>query len=161
MEILVSFAGFIFVVLASKQIGEYLTYFQLPLISGYLLAGVIAGPFILNFIDVDIVRDLRFIEELSLAFIAFAAGSEMHLEELRSRLKSIAWNTIGQTLAIYIVGSVTVFLLANWLPFAKDMDTAGKVAVAILAGSILVARSPSSVGNSGASIALSRTFQGW
>jgi Trk K+ transport system NAD-binding subunit/Kef-type K+ transport system membrane component KefB len=144
MEILVSFAGFIFVVLASKQIGEYLTHFHLPLISGYLLAGVVAGPFILNFIDVDIVRDLRFIDELSLAFIAFAAGSEMHLEELRSRLKSIAWHTIGLVLSVYLVGSVTVFFLANWLPFAKDMDTAGKVAVAILAGSILVARSPSS-----------------
>jgi Trk K+ transport system NAD-binding subunit/Kef-type K+ transport system membrane component KefB len=143
-DILVGFGAFLFVTLSAKQLGEFLTRFKFPLISGYLLAGIIAGPFMLDFIHADTVYDLRFVDEFSLAFIAFAAGSEMYLEELKSRLKTIAWHTAGLVFSVYSLGSITVFLLADYIPFMQDMDTAGRIAVAILAGSILVARSPSS-----------------
>ncbi len=81
----------IFIALASKQIGQYIAALKLPLITGYLLVGVVVGPFILGWISADTVKDLRIIDELSLAFIGFAAGSELYLKELRSRFRSIAW----------------------------------------------------------------------
>lgn len=144
MDILVAFISFVFVTLASKQIGEYLTRFRLPLISGYLLAGIIAGPFLLDFIHTDMVDNLHFVDEFSLAFIAFAAGSELYLEELKSRLKSIAWHTIGLVIAVYSLCAIALFLLADSIPFMQDMSTPARIATALLAGSILVARSPSS-----------------
>ena len=135
---------FSFIVLASRQIGTFLSKWNLPLISGYLLTGIIAGPFVLSFIDVQMLNELRFLEEISLAFIAFAAGSEMYLEELHGRYKSIGWNTVTQLVAVYLLAGIAIILLAEYIPFMEGLTTGGKLAVAILSGTILTARSPSS-----------------
>ncbi len=139
-----SLAAFAFTALAAYQIGKLATRFHLPLISGYLLAGLLAGPFVLQFMAPQNVEILRFLDEVSLAFIAFAAGSEMALDELRGRYRSIGWNTLTQIGAIYIFCGGAVFLLADYIPFMQGLSTMGKAAVSVLAGTILAARSPSS-----------------
>jgi Trk K+ transport system NAD-binding subunit/Kef-type K+ transport system membrane component KefB len=142
---LLGIAGsFIVIALASKEIGRFFSTARLPLISGFLFAGIIAGPFVLELIPVGAVEHLRFVDEVSLAFIAFAAGSELYLREIRSRLNSIAWVTTGLVLATFSLGSLTVFLLSDLVPFMQSMSITGRIAVALMAGSILVARSPSS-----------------
>ena len=137
-------AGFTLITLASKQIGQFFTRFKLPLISGFLFTGIVAGPFIFDFISVEVTERLRFVDELSLAFIAFVAGSELYLKELRSRFKSIKLVSIGIVVSTFILGSLTVFVLADFMPFMRGLPVASRIAIAILAGAILVARSPSS-----------------
>jgi Trk K+ transport system NAD-binding subunit/Kef-type K+ transport system membrane component KefB len=139
-----SLAAFAFTALAAYQIGRLASLFHLPLISGYLLAGLLAGPFVLQFMAPENVEILRFLDEISLAFIAFAAGSEMALDELRGRYRSIGWNTLTQIGAIYIFCGAAVFLLADAIPFMQGLSTTGRAVVALLAGTILAARSPSS-----------------
>ena len=140
----ISLASFLFIALAAFQIGKLATYFHLPLISGYLLAGILAGPFIFRFIESMNVEALRFLDETALAFIAFAAGSEMALDELRGRYRSIGWNTITQIVAVYLLCGVAILLLADYIPFMRDLTPAGRIAAALLGGTILAARSPSS-----------------
>ncbi|MCY4071862.1 MAG: cation:proton antiporter [Chloroflexi bacterium] len=139
-----SIASFAFIVLAAYQVGRLATILHLPLISGYLLAGIFAGPFILRFMSTSNVDALRFLDETSLAFIAFAAGSEMALDELRGRYRSIGWNTVTQIVAVYIVCMAAILLLAEYIPFMRDLTPAGRIAAALLGGTILAARSPSS-----------------
>lgn len=136
--------AFAFIALASRRIGEVAVNARLPLISGYLLAGMLAGPYLLGLIPEGVPERLRFLDEAALAIIAFAAGAELYLRELRGRLRSIAWVTFGQTLATFTLGALAVVLLAEQVPFLRDFSIAGRVAVAVLAGAILVARSPSS-----------------
>ena len=95
LNILVFVAGFALIALASKEIGQFFKKINLPLISGFLFAGIIAGPFILGLIPAEAIAHLRFVDEISLAFIAFAAGGELYLEELRSRLRAITWVIAG------------------------------------------------------------------
>lgn len=144
MNIFLIIAGFIIVALASKQIGQYFTKAKLPLISGFLFTGIIAGPFILGLITEEAARTLHFINQLSLAVIAFAAGSELYLKDLRSRLKSIKWVTTGVIAATFSLGSLIVFVLADFTSFMRSMPVSSKIAVSILAGAIMSARSPSS-----------------
>ncbi len=139
-----SLASFAFITFAAYQIGQLSTHLHLPLISGYLLAGILAGPFILQFMDPVNVEALRFLDETALAFIAFVAGSEMALDELRGRYRSIGWNTAAQIGAVYIVSGIGIFLLAEQIPFMRELTPAGKLATALLGGTILAARSPSS-----------------
>ena len=139
-----SLASFLFIALAAFQIGKLATRFHLPLISGYLLAGILAGPFIFRFIETLNVEALRFLDETALAFIAFAAGSEMALDELRGRYRSIGWNTLTQIVAVYIFCGAAILLLADHIPFMRDLTPAGRFAAALLGGTILAARSPSS-----------------
>ena len=139
-----SIASFAFIVLSAYQVGRLATVLHLPLISGYLLAGIFAGPFVLRFMSTANVDALRFLDETSLAFIAFAAGSEMALDELRGRYRSIGWNTVTQIVAVYIVCMAAILLLADYIPFMRDLTPAGRMAAALLGGTILAARSPSS-----------------
>ena len=139
-----SLASFGFIALAAFQFGRFATRFHLPLITGYLLAGILAGPFILRFMAAADADSLRFLDEISLAFIAFIAGSEMSLDELRGRFRSIGWNTFMQILAIYTAVGAAILLLADYIPFMQDLSLAGRIAAAILGGTILITTSPSS-----------------
>jgi Kef-type K+ transport system membrane component KefB len=143
-NLLIFVFGFSVIALASGQIGRLFVKAKLPLITGFLFTGIIAGPFILDLIHEEAITRLRFVDEISLAFIAFAAGSELYLKELRSRFKSIAWVTMGNLIVIPTLGAFAIFSLADFIPFMRDMAFSGRIAVSILAGAILVARSPSS-----------------
>ena len=136
--------GFIVIALAAEKIGQFFIKVKLPRISGFLFTGIVAGPFILELIPVEATENLLFVDRLSIAFIAFVAGSELYLKDLRGRLKSIKWVTIGLVVITFILGSLTFFILANFIPFMRVMPVTSRIAVSIMAGTILVARSPSS-----------------
>ncbi|MCK5541897.1 MAG: cation:proton antiporter [Desulfobacterales bacterium] len=144
MDVLIFVACFAIIAIASKQIGHSLLKTGLPLISGFLLTGIIAGPYVLNLIPKEATLNLRFVDEISLGFIAFAAGSELYLKELKTRLKSIAWVTIGLVVCTFFLTALTFYFLSDFIPFMKTMPRTAKIAVSILAGAIMVARSPSS-----------------
>jgi len=136
--------AFALISLASNDVGQIFRRWRLPLITGFLFTGVLAGPYFLALIPEDTPAHLGFVDHISLAVIAFAAGSELYLAEMRSRLRSIAIVTVGQVLVTFVVGAVAVFLLAPVMPFVSELPTRGRVAVAVIAAAILVARSPSS-----------------
>lgn len=142
--LIICLANFLIVALASKEIGRLLTKIKLPLISGFLMAGALAGPFGLNLITTDAVERLGFIDEISLAVIAFAAGSELYMKELKSRLKSIMWISVMNVLLIPTLSGLAIFLMSDFIPFMSVMPTGGRIAVSLLAGVILIALSPSS-----------------
>ena len=142
--IIVFIFSFGIVALASKEIGTFFARYKLPLISGFLFAGILVGPYMLNLIPREAIPNLRFVDEISLAYIAFAAGSELYLKELRSRFKSIAWVTTGLVLSTSIIGSFAFFFLSQYIPFTQGMSFSSRIAVSLLVGAILVARSPSS-----------------
>lgn len=139
-----SVIGFVVLALAARQIGDYFARGKLPLISGFLAAGILVGPYGLGFITERAVLSLHFVDQLALAFIALAAGNELHLDELRDRLKSIAWLTLGQLVVTFSIGAASVYLFAGLVPFMAGMPDGARFGVALLAGTILVARSPSS-----------------
>ncbi|MBI9042861.1 MAG: cation:proton antiporter [Anaerolineaceae bacterium] len=141
---LVHFAGFILIALASKQIGNLFTKFNLPMISGFLFTGVIVGPYVFNFIPETSFESLRFIDEISLGIIAFSAGNELYIKELRDRMKSISWITIGLVIFTFPITAISILVLADYVPFMQNFQIEGQIAIALLGGSILVARSPSS-----------------
>lgn len=149
MQIQLSFfivlAAFGIIALASNSLGQFLAKrANLPLISGFLIAGIIVGPYVLDLVNETALEKLKVVDELSLAVIAFAAGSELFLEELRSRFRSISLITLGNALIMPLFGIATFLLLAPMIPFMDGMPLPGRIAVAMLAGGILVARSPSS-----------------
>ncbi len=142
--LLVILLAFALVTLAAERIGFYLQKFNLPLISGFLLTGLIAGPYVLDMIHADYTKPLLFLDDISLSIIAFAAGSEFYISELRGRFRSILLVTAGNLVIVPLVGTVAVYLLADFIPFMHDLPAASRLAAALVAGAILLARSPSS-----------------
>lgn len=138
------FISFLIVALASREIGHLLGKYNLPHITGYLFAGMLVGPFILNLMPKGSTEQLVIIDQLSLAVIAFIAGSELFLKELRARLRPILINTMGVVISGMVINSFAFFLLTEIIPFTQGMSIAGRVAVAVLGSTILLALSPAS-----------------
>lgn len=144
LEIVVIITGFTVVALASRQVGGLFTKANLPLITGFLFTGIIAGPYVLGVISEKDIGNLRFVDQLALAFIAFFAGSELYIRELKGRLRSIRWVMLGLVVSTFTFGTLAFFMLSEFLPIIREMSAPGRIAASILAGAILVARSPSS-----------------
>lgn len=144
IETVVVLLGFLVVAMASQQIGQLFQRIHLPLITGFLITGLVAGPYALGLISESTVEQLRFVDQIALAFIAIAAGVELNIRQLSKRLKGIVWITVIQGVAIFILSVAAIMLLAGEISFLADLGTAGQVAVALLAAAVLIARSPSS-----------------
>ncbi|HHG83680.1 MAG TPA: potassium transporter TrkA [Bacteroidetes bacterium] len=144
LQILKYTAGFAIIALASHRISLVFQRFQLPMITGYLITGILAGPFVLHLLQAEGVPKLNYLNEVSLGFIAFAAGSELYLKDIRSRFRSIAWNSFGQLAITFVLGATALLLLADYVPFIKAMNMSSRFALAMLAGTIFVASSPAS-----------------
>jgi Trk K+ transport system NAD-binding subunit/Kef-type K+ transport system membrane component KefB len=137
-------ATFFLIALASERIGRWFRSAALPLITGFLITGMVAGPSVLGLVPAEALPRLRFVDEISLAFIAFAAGGELYVKELRGRFAGIAWITGAQLAATIAFGTLAIVLLGERVPFLASLSTAGQWSVALLAAAILLARSPSS-----------------
>ncbi len=145
IKLLLTFlVGFLIVAIASNEIAKIFQKIKFPLITGLIITGIIAGSSVLNFISPKAVDELFFLNEIALAIIAFSAGSELYLNELRSRVNSIKWMTIGQLVITFVMSSVVIYFGASYIPFMAEMPSTHKIAVAILFATIFVARSPSS-----------------
>ncbi|TRX53685.1 potassium transporter TrkA [Fulvivirga sp. M361] len=142
--LLLLLSGFVIVAIGANQIARQFQKIKLPIITGLLIIGILSGPFFIGLIPNISRESLYFINDISLAFIAFAAAAELYLKDLRDRLKSIKWMTFGQLVVTFVMSSIMVFVLSDYIHFMDGMDTKSKVAVSILVATIFVARSPAS-----------------
>ncbi len=143
-KFIVLLIGFAIVAIAGNQIAKVFQKLRFPLITGLIITGIIAGSSFLKFIPAKTLPELNFLNDLALAIIAFSAGSELYLKELRSRINSIKWMTIGQLTITFVLSSVVIFYASDYIPFMKELSSNIKMIIAILFGVIFVARSPSS-----------------
>ena len=97
--------------------GTIFSRFHLPLISGFLFVGIIAGPFVLDFIHAESIPRFLLLDELSLAFIAFVAGAELELHVIQGYFRSIMSLISGQVVAVLAIGIAAFILLNDMIPF--------------------------------------------
>lgn len=71
--------------------GRLASRLKLPLITGYMIAGVISGPDVLGLLSSDGLGNLRTINHLCLSIIALAAGAELQISELRRIKHQVRW----------------------------------------------------------------------
>jgi Kef-type K+ transport system membrane component KefB len=137
-------AGLGVLLLAGTLTSELAEMVRLPHLTGYLLAGAIAGPHVLNLVDHATVDRLQSVNGLALSLIALAGGAELRLEILRNVAKSLAWSTLFQSSIVFVACGGAFLLLARFTPFASLGSTA-LLATAILWATVSVSRSPAAL----------------
>lgn len=116
----------------------------LPAVTGYLVAGILIGPYCLGafgfdgigFTSVDNVKEYAIISDAALGFIAFAIGNEFRLSQLKQIGKTATFIGIFQALiATLLVDAVLIglhFAIGEKLP----------ISMAIILGAIAAATAP-------------------
>ena len=136
--------SFGFLLLTAYLTGDLLSRFKFPKITGYILAGIILGPFLFELIDRRTVQELKLIDDLALTFIALAAGGELRLDDLRRRKKSIILTTLFLTVIVFGGVAGSTMLASPWISFLQGRPAGHVLAMAMILGTLAVARSPSS-----------------
>jgi len=132
-----------FLLLAGTLTSELLETLGLPHLSGYLLAGIIAGPHVLHLVDHEAVDALAPVNTLALALIALAGGAELRVATLRDVGRSVAFGLLLQSAIGLVVLSGVFLLVSRYVPFVQGLPWPSLVAVALLWGTLAVSRSPS------------------
>ena len=148
LNVIGSWLTFLLVSVAAGKLGVFFPrYLSLPLITGYLAVGALAGPYGLELIHLADVHRLGYVTQFALSFICFSAGAELYLPELRSLFRSIVCMVGGIALVTVLI-SVPLFLglaEAGIIPFMHEIEDMGcRASIAGIAASIMVARSPAS-----------------
>lgn len=144
LQVVIYLGAFGIVAVAAGQIAGTFKKLKLPLITGFLVIGLVSGPELLGLIDAEALPKLSFLNDIALAFIAFAVGSELYLKELRSRMRSIIAMTISQITVTFLMVSIAIYLLSDLIPFFEGTKLSARIAISMLAGTIAIARSPAS-----------------
>ena len=131
------------IVTASNHLAKIFQKIKLPLITGFIIIGVLTGPYLLKMLPGDL-RHLGFINDISLAFIALASGSEMFLKEIRDKIKDISIMTAAQFIIIFTVSFILTYLFSDYIPFLNGINHNIKISVALLTAVIFTASSPAS-----------------
>ena len=133
-----------FILLAAYITAQILKIAKLPLISGYIFVGIIAGPYMTGFLADTMVARLRLVDDLALSFIALTAGGTLQIKFLRNRGKAIAVNIFLLTLVVFILVFFPFLFISSRLNLMPDLTYSQIMVLACLLGVIAVARSPSS-----------------
>ncbi|MGH7296647.1 MAG: cation:proton antiporter [Polyangiaceae bacterium] len=132
-----------FLLLAGTLTSELLEILGLPHITGYLLAGVLAGPYILHLVDEQTVESLSPVNTLALSLIALAGGAELDLAEVRKAIGSLGWALLAQFTFNLLGAAGTFLLMRRFIPFVQGLPVGPLIGVAILWAVLATPRSPS------------------
>lgn len=134
-----------FTLLAAALFGEIVAHAKLPRITGYILAGLLFGPFAGGYLSTEMLDRLVIFNEMAYAFIGLAAGAELKVATLRGRGRSILL-LIVLTSGVVMIGvsgtlSIAMLSVGGFFGVSAPLQL---FAVAAMVGVIAAARSPSS-----------------
>lgn len=131
-----------FALVAALLTGAVLRHFRLPRITGYLLFGLLCGPYVANIITRPMARELQAINTLAVGLVAFIAGLELDVSTLRTRLRQVLTVT-GVTLVTCFLGLLAfLWLCWPWLPMAPQATGVTRFAMAAVTAALAVSFSP-------------------
>jgi Kef-type K+ transport system membrane component KefB len=132
-----------FLLLAGTLTSELIEPIGLPHLTGYLLAGVVAGPYVLKIVDEHSVDKLSPVNTLALSLIALAGGAELDFAQVRRGARSLGWAMLAQCVLVLVLVALTFAALRPMLPFARQLSPAALIGASLLWGALSVTRSPS------------------
>lgn len=134
--------AFGFALIAAALTGDLFERIKLPRITGYLLFGMLCGPYLLNIISRPMARELRLVNGLAIALIAFIAGLELNFRRLLPRLGAMLRMGTVLLVVMYFGLFALAWLAWPWLPLLPDATGLPRVALAALLATLVVSFSP-------------------
>ncbi len=132
-----------FVVLAAFAIAELGGRLTLPKVTGYIVTGIVLGPYAINILSLQVVADMRMFNSLALGLIATSAGLELDMPAIARRWRSLSV-TVGLKIVLLpiTVGGTFLAVQSVWAPLPLPSFGAS-LAMALIFSALAVGTSPS------------------
>lgn len=134
--------GIGFILIGAFVGGKVAVRLGLPRITGYLLAGMLAGPYVSGLLTKDMLLAAKAVEGIAVALIALTAGGELRIEWVRRQARALTLITLTQVVFV-AVGVVGLLLaLRSFIPFMPADDLVEALVIAFVFGALAIASSP-------------------
>ncbi|MHB2154303.1 cation:proton antiporter [Calditrichota bacterium GD2] len=130
------------ILLGSFLLAGILKKIKFPGIIGYMIAGVLIGPEMLNILTYKNLSDLHFLENLAIAFIAISAGGELKLSKIKSNLALINLMLFNQIFVLFVGLLIVLIPLTKILLGSVIQNTQILIGFSILFSVTALAKSP-------------------
>jgi len=138
--------AFGYLLLASYFTAKIVNRFGLPKLTGYILAGVVSGPYVLQFVTQDMGVSLKVVSTTATALLALEAGLELEFKRIKPIMKTLRGMVLFAVIGAQFAIAAALFLLRPLLPnIFGDLDTTQSIAVCLAIGVALSAQSPAVV----------------
>jgi Kef-type K+ transport system membrane component KefB len=131
-----------FALVAASLMGGLSELFRLPRLSGYLVFGLLCGPYMLNLITAPMARDLQVVNGLAIALIAFVAGLELNLSRLRPQMRALVVLAGVMLFGLLAIFTVLLWVAWPWLPLGNPGGPLTVFAAALVTATLVVSFSP-------------------
>jgi len=98
--------------------GKVTKKIKLPNVTGYIIIGLIAGPYVLKLLPLEAIENFGIISDIALGFIAFSIGGEFKLSYLKKVGKSPIIIAITEALGAVIVVDLVLVLTGHDIAFS-------------------------------------------
>ena len=96
---------------AGFLVTRFTNIFKLPDVTGYILAGILIGPFVLNLIPEDFISEAGFIGDVALSFVAFDVGVFLRKDVFKKSGKQSIIVTLFESIVPGILITLTMHFL--------------------------------------------------
>ena len=141
-----------FVLIVSFLVGDAVTLAGLPAITGYLLAGMVFGPYVFGWVDPvfsvlsrESVSALRLLDAVALGLIALTAGGELRISAVKRHWHSISGVLGGQVILVFAGMVGGVLIARDTFPALNAYSKETALAAALLFATVALANSPAVV----------------
>lgn len=131
-----------FALIAAALTGAVFERIRLPRVSGYLIFGLLCGPYLGNIITRPMARDLQVVNGLAIALIALIAGLELNYARLRPRLAAMSRLGATTLVVMYAVLVPAFWAAWPWLPIEPEAVGLARITLATLLATVVVSFSP-------------------
>ncbi|MCA9678069.1 MAG: cation:proton antiporter, partial [Myxococcales bacterium] len=137
--------AFGFLLLTAYFAGSLVARMSMPRLTGYIIAGIVVGPFALRLVEQQQTGELRMVGDVATAIIALTGGAELELKSIRPLFKSIRAMTFYAVIGSMVVVAGTLLVIRPLIPFLDALPLTQAAAVSGALGVAFAAQSPAVV----------------
>jgi Kef-type K+ transport system membrane component KefB len=137
--------AFGYLLLVAYLASRVISRFGLPRLTGYLLAGVLSGPFVFGLVTPHMTGSLKIVNDVATCILGLTAGGELNLKRVKPVMRTLRSITVWGIVAAMFALAALLFVLRPFLPLFDGMPFTQSLVVCVLVGVALSAQSPSVV----------------
>ena len=148
--------AFGFLILTAFLGGRIFAKLRSPQLTGYIVIGVIVGPYVLDLVSQNMVDALKIVNGVAVCLIALTAGGELSIRKMKPLLATIRSMTLWAVMGTTFLIAGCIYAIRAWdaagpplggamLPFLGDLTMIQTIAVCLMLAITLASQSPAVV----------------
>lgn len=124
--------------LAGLTVGKLMNKVKIPLVAGYVLAGLVLGESFFGILDGKFLSETGFVSDMALGFIAFSIGEELKIQNIKRMGVSVLVIAFFEAFAAFLL--VFLGLLSIGQPLSNALLLAAVASATAPAATVMVVK---------------------